>query len=93
MVTGCNSGIGKHTALELGRRGGTVHMVCRNPETAAEARAELVKATGNEKYELHILDLSRPRDVLAFVDRFSSSEGARSAVSCGHTVKKIALLM
>ena len=85
MVTGCNSGIGKHTALELGRRGGTVHMVCRNPETAAEARAELVKATGNEKYELHILDLSRPRDVLAFVDKFSSSEGARLADSCGQT--------
>ena len=39
MITGCNSGIGKQTALEIGKRGGTVHMVCRNPETAKEARS------------------------------------------------------
>ena len=39
MITGCNSGIGKQTALEIGKRGGTVHMVCRNPETAGEARS------------------------------------------------------
>ena len=38
MITGCNSGIGKQTALEIGKRGGIVHMVCRNPETAKEAR-------------------------------------------------------
>ena len=39
MITGSNSGIGKQTALEIGKRGGTVHMVCRNPETAGEARS------------------------------------------------------
>ena len=29
MITGANSGIGKQTALEIARRGGTIHMVCR----------------------------------------------------------------
>ena len=38
LITGCNSGIGKQTALEIGKRGGTVHMVCRNPETSQAAR-------------------------------------------------------
>ena len=38
LITGCNSGIGKQTALEISKRGGTVHMVCRNPDTSGEAR-------------------------------------------------------
>jgi len=75
MITGCNSGIGKQTALEIGKRGGTVHMVCRNPETAKEARDELIKDTGNDKYHLHILDLSRPLEVASFVTKFSSVNG------------------
>ena len=38
LITGCNSGIGKQTALEIGKRGGTIHMVCRNQETSSQAR-------------------------------------------------------
>ena len=72
MITGCNSGIGKVTALEIGKRGGTVHMVCRNPETAGEARKELMEVSGNSNYHLHILDMSQPRDVNSFVKKFTS---------------------
>ena len=32
MVTGANSGIGKLAALGLAEMGGSVHMLCRNPE-------------------------------------------------------------
>lgn len=35
MVTGANAGIGRAISLELSRRGATVHMVCRNPESIA----------------------------------------------------------
>ena len=71
LITGSNSGIGRQTALEILRRGGTVHMVCRNPSTGGEARQELVETTGNSNLHLHILDISKPRDIAAFVKKFS----------------------
>ncbi len=59
LITGANSGIGKQAALEVARRGGSVHLVCRNPKTAEEARAEVeAAATGGAKVKVHILDLA-----------------------------------
>ena len=71
MITGSNSGIGKQTALEIVKRGGTVHMVCRNPNTGEEAKQEMVETSGNNNIHLHILDLSKPTDVLKFAEKFS----------------------
>ena len=45
-------------------------MVCRNPNTGAEARQELMETSGNNNLHLHILDLSKPRDIAAFVKKF-----------------------
>ena len=72
LITGSNSGIGKQTALEIARRGGTVHMVCRNPTTAEETRKEIVDQTSNENVHVHILDLSNPKDVHQFATKFVS---------------------
>lgn len=71
MITGSNSGIGKQTALEIVKRGGTVHMVCRNPHTGEEAKQEMIETSGNSNIHLHILDLSKPTDVLKFAKKFS----------------------
>ena len=71
MITGSNSGIGKQTALEIVKRGGTVHMVCRNPQTGEEAKQEMIETSGNSNIHLHILDLSKPTDVLKFAKKFS----------------------
>ena len=45
-------------------------MVCRNKVTAGEAQQELMEASGNSNVHLHVLDISRPRDVAEFVKKF-----------------------
>jgi dehydrogenase/reductase SDR family protein 12 len=47
MITGGNSGIGKCIAMDIAKRGGTVHLVCCNKISAQEAQTEIQKATGN----------------------------------------------
>lgn len=48
MITGGNSGIGKCIALDIAKRGGTVHLVCRNAKSAEEAKNEIIKDSGNQ---------------------------------------------
>ncbi|KAM9192764.1 LOW QUALITY PROTEIN: dehydrogenase/reductase SDR family member 12 [Dugong dugon] len=38
LITGGNSGIGRATATEIAKRGGTVHLVCRDQDQAEEAK-------------------------------------------------------
>ena len=45
-------------------------MVCRNPHTGGEARQELIETSGNNEVHLHVLDISKPRDVAEFVKKF-----------------------
>ncbi|XP_001656338.2 retinol dehydrogenase 14 isoform X3 [Aedes aegypti] len=66
IVTGANSGIGKETARDLAKRGARVIMACRNMETAAKARDEIVKETGNNNVFLKKLDLSSQASIREF---------------------------
>uniref|UniRef100_A0A3Q3FTM3 Dehydrogenase/reductase 12-like a n=1 Tax=Labrus bergylta TaxID=56723 RepID=A0A3Q3FTM3_9LABR len=70
MITGANSGIGKATAMAIAKKGGTIHMVCRNKDKAEEARADIVKETGNKEVYVHILDLSETKKVWEFAEGF-----------------------
>uniref|UniRef100_A0A673WND2 Dehydrogenase/reductase 12-like a n=1 Tax=Salmo trutta TaxID=8032 RepID=A0A673WND2_SALTR len=70
MITGANSGIGRATAMAIAKRGGTVHMVCRNKDKAEEARADIVKESGNKEIYVHILDLFETRKVWEFAEAF-----------------------
>ncbi|XP_019826891.1 dehydrogenase/reductase SDR family member 12 isoform X3 [Bos indicus] len=70
MVTGGNSGIGKATAMEIAKRGGTVHLVCRDHSRAEGAKAEIIRESGNQNIFLHIVDLSLPKSVWKFVENF-----------------------
>ncbi|KAG0694204.1 Dehydrogenase/reductase SDR family member 12 [Chionoecetes opilio] len=58
--------------LEVARRGGVIHMVCRNEEAAKKARSEVITTTGNDKIHLHVVDLSRPREVVVWAQRFAA---------------------
>ncbi|CAK6969498.1 dehydrogenase/reductase SDR family member 12 [Scomber scombrus] len=70
MVTGSNSGIGKSTAMAIAKKGGRVHMVCRNKDKAEEARAEIVTESGNTEVYIHIVDMSETRKVWEFAEAF-----------------------
>lgn len=74
MITGANSGIGKCTAMALAKKGATVHMVCRSQERGEQAKQDIVSESGNDKIQLHILDLSQPRKVIEFANSFVESE-------------------
>ncbi|XP_065258939.1 dehydrogenase/reductase SDR family member 12 isoform X2 [Emys orbicularis] len=72
MITGANSGIGKATAMEIAKRGGTLHLVCRNKERAEGAKREITTETGNQNIFLHILDMSNPKGIWEFAEKFKT---------------------
>lgn len=76
MITGGNSGIGKCMAHAIAKRGGEVHLVCRNTDSAQQARDEIVRDTGNENIHVHRLDLSQPKEVVQFGKTFTESHSS-----------------
>ena len=42
----------------------------RNPEFGAEAKKELTELSGNADIHLHILDMSKPKDIIKFAKEF-----------------------
>jgi NAD(P)-dependent dehydrogenase (short-subunit alcohol dehydrogenase family) len=65
VVTGANSGIGFHTAVELARKGATVTLACRDTASAESAAAKMPGDTRVER-----LDLASQADVRAFAERW-----------------------
>lgn len=67
IITGCNTGIGKETALDIAKRGARVYMACRSYSKSEEARKEIIKLSGNENVFNMTLDLSSMESVRSFV--------------------------
>lgn len=72
VLTGANSGIGYHTALELARNGAHVVMGCRNPARAADAVRRIQKEVPNALVDVAILDLASLESVREFAAQISS---------------------
>ncbi|HTN90751.1 MAG TPA: SDR family oxidoreductase [Sorangium sp.] len=70
LVTGATEGIGKAAALEFARRGATLVLVGRSQEKSERVVSELAAASGNDRIELLLGDLSRLADVRAVADAF-----------------------
>ncbi|CAL4123176.1 unnamed protein product, partial [Meganyctiphanes norvegica] len=68
IVTGCNAGIGKETALDLSARGAKIIMACRDTKKAEKAAAFIKKETGGEVDVLQ-LDLSSLLSIYDFVEQ------------------------
>lgn len=73
MVTGANSGIGKCVSYELAKRGATVHMVCRDKKRGEEAQSQLLEVSPQKEVHLHLLDMSMPKKVWEFAQKFAAS--------------------
>jgi NAD(P)-dependent dehydrogenase (short-subunit alcohol dehydrogenase family) len=67
VVTGGNSGIGFHTALELARHGAAVTLTARDPGRGAAALARLTGEVPGAEATLAALDLADLSSVRAFV--------------------------
>lgn len=72
LVTGANVGIGREAALELAKRGAEVWLLCRNAKKAEDARAEIVKETGNSNVFVEVINLSSLESVRAFTDKWGT---------------------
>ncbi|KAM4049382.1 retinol dehydrogenase 14-like [Anomaloglossus baeobatrachus] len=74
IVTGANTGIGKHVALDFARRNGRVILACRSRERGQEAVDEIKRKTGNKNVILSVLDTSSMASVRSFAERTLKEE-------------------
>ena len=72
LVTGATDGIGKAAATEFARRGATLTIIGRNKEKTEKVLAELQAASGNQKLDILLGDLSRPADVRRAAEAFKA---------------------
>ena len=74
VVTGATSGLGQAAALQLAELGARVILVGRNPDKAADARREIVAATGNDDVAVALADLSLLADVRKLARKLLATE-------------------
>jgi len=72
LITGATSGIGKETALALGRLGATVVFTTRDKEKGQATKKELIERSGNESIDFLFCDLSSLRSVEDCSKQFES---------------------
>ena len=72
LLTGATDGIGKAAAIDFAKRGASLTIVGRNKEKTEQVLAELRSASGNERLELLLCDLSRPADVRRAAEAFKA---------------------
>ncbi|XP_064072092.1 retinol dehydrogenase 11-like [Vanessa tameamea] len=74
IITGANSGIGYHAALEIAAKGGRVILACRNEDKGLAARDRIITATGNSNVVYKHLDLSALDSVRRFANDVIATE-------------------
>jgi len=73
IITGANTGCGKETARELGKRGGRIILACRDIGKAAAAADELRQDNGGV-YIVKSLDLASAASIREFCDDIIKTE-------------------
>ena len=73
VITGCNTGIGRTTALDLSKRGAKIAMACRNLEQT-KIVAEEIRKEGGGKVAIYKLDLANLASVKACAEEIIAKE-------------------
>jgi NAD(P)-dependent dehydrogenase (short-subunit alcohol dehydrogenase family) len=73
VVTGANSGLGYHTALELARRGARVVVASRSDVRGKEAVARILAEVPDADLDLRSLDLADLTNIRSFADDIQAS--------------------
>ncbi|OJT25200.1 short-chain dehydrogenase [Archangium sp. Cb G35] len=68
IVTGANSGIGWHTALELARAGGEVTIAARSEAKAMDAAERIRSILPDANLKVALLDLAAPKSIQSFAE-------------------------
>ncbi|XP_037043902.1 retinol dehydrogenase 12-like isoform X1 [Bradysia coprophila] len=74
IITGCNTGLGKETVLDLAARGAHIHMACRDKVKCEEAKNEIIEKTGNTNIFNRELDLASLDSIRSFARKFIEEE-------------------
>jgi NAD(P)-dependent dehydrogenase (short-subunit alcohol dehydrogenase family) len=73
VVTGANSGVGFHTALELARHGAATTLACRNAVRGERALRRIRERAPRADVELRILDLADLSSVRDFAESYAAA--------------------
>ena len=71
LITGGNRGIGKAAALALVKRGASVIISCRDADSGAQARDEIIRVTGSSDVSVETGDLSERTSIDALAARLT----------------------
>jgi NAD(P)-dependent dehydrogenase (short-subunit alcohol dehydrogenase family) len=72
VITGCTSGIGKVTALELAKKGHAIYMLVRNTEKGEQVKAEIIGQTDNKSIYVIKCDVSDLQSVREAAEELKS---------------------
>src|SRR5271163_1389845 len=75
LITGASSGLGRVTALELGRMGASLVLVCRDRTRGEKVVAEIRERTGNPAIDLMLADLSVQQSIRSLAADFLARGG------------------
>ncbi len=70
LITGASAGIGKATATELAKLGGTIVLACRNQERGSAAGREISDISGNPSVHSLVCDFESQRSIRDFAATF-----------------------
>jgi NAD(P)-dependent dehydrogenase (short-subunit alcohol dehydrogenase family) len=72
LITGATNGIGKQAALELAKQGHTLTLTARDVAKGRQVCDEIAVASGNDKIDVLVADLSQLKQVKRFAQEFKA---------------------